>query len=1030
MAVELASAYISLIPSMKGAAKSITSQLGGVNVAPVGKTFGMQISKGIGQSLKASVNQAILAPAKAALEGQATATRILGEAEQNLAKARAGNQSAQAKVTAAEEKLARLRESGEASTGQLKVAEAELNAAKVALADTNIKVGTSEDAVARARESSTAANEAYSDSLKKTSTLSGRLSSALPAIGQHIKNVGANWKDAGQKISGVGKTLTTKITAPAAAAGGAIAGIAIAGGWKRLVGIENAKASLAGLGHSAETVEAIMVDANASVKGTAFGLDTAATVAASAVAAGIKPGKELQRTLKLTGDAATIAKTDMATMGSVINKVATSDMMQMDVANQMMDAGIPILQLVGKEMGVTAEEARELASKGKVSFETFQNALESGLGGAALKSGETMTGSFANMRAALSRLGATALSEVFPQIKTALGDLQTAFDSPAMKEFAAVVGEQVGAAFSTIANAIKGAITWFSALSPAMQKTTLGFAGVLLGIGPVLLIVGKLVIGVGSMITAFGSIVSSLRLAIPVFKALNVVMRANVIGIVVTAIAALVAGLIWFFTQTKIGQQIWAGFVSFLGDAWANISIIFQTGLALISTLWTSVWTSIKTFFTGLWAGILVTVRTAIAAVSTVITTVLTAIKTAWTVIWGTVKTVFGAIWAGIVAVVTAYVNAVRTVITTVLNVIRTVWGAVWNGIKTVFGAIWAGIVAFVTGYINTVRNVITTVSNAIRAGWSTVWNAIKTIVSNVWKGILAFSTNTVNAVRTVITNVLNAIRNVWSNVWNAIKTVASNVWNGILSFSTRAVNSVRSVISSVINSIRSIWSSVWGGIKSFFTSIWSNIVSAASGFMGSVRDKFRAVTDFVRGIPGKIVGFFSGLGSKLVASGKSIIQGFLDGIMAGFNKAKSAVSNGLGKIRNLFPFSPAKEGPFSGRGWVAYSGLSIGQTFSESVADSLHDGKKDITGELDSIENEFNRDAEAAFRVSSAVPAMEGTGGANAPAFGAGGLTIRIDSLTVDSEDRVQEVAQELWVRGDRASRSQGKINLGGVTV
>ena len=72
-----------------------------------------------------------------------------------------------------------------------------------------------------------------------------------------------------------------------------------------------------GLGHSAEEVDKIMENSLASVKGTAYGLDEAATVAASAVAAGVKPGEDLERTLKLVGDAATISGRDMNSMGAI-----------------------------------------------------------------------------------------------------------------------------------------------------------------------------------------------------------------------------------------------------------------------------------------------------------------------------------------------------------------------------------------------------------------------------------------------------------------------------------------------------------------------------------------------------------------------------------------------------------------------------------------------------------------------------------------------------------------------------------------
>jgi hypothetical protein len=64
--------------------------------------------------------------------------------------------------------------------------------------------------------------------------------------------------------------------------------------------------------------------------------------------------------------------------------------------------------------------------------------------------------------------------------------------------------------------------------------------------------------------------------------AYNAALDANPIGIIVLAIAALVAGLIWFFTQTKLGQEIWKNFTQFLSDAWTNTT-------NLITTVWNAV---------------------------------------------------------------------------------------------------------------------------------------------------------------------------------------------------------------------------------------------------------------------------------------------------------------------------------------------------------------------------------------------------------------------------------------------------------
>ena len=230
-------------------------------------------------------------------------------------------------------------------------------------------------------------------------------------------------------VSGMSKTLKVG----ALAAGGAVAGIlgtAVVKGFGRLNAIENAEAKLTGLGNSATATSKIMDDALAAVKGTAFGMDEAATTAASAVAAGLKPGKELESYLRLVGDAATIAGTDMSSMGSIFNKVATSGKVQGDVFAQLGDMGIPIVTLLAEEMGKSAGEIYKLGSAGKIGTDEFLAAMSS-MSGAALEGGNTTTGAFKNMGAALSRLGATLLGGVYPLIGPFFNQITALIDGAA-----------------------------------------------------------------------------------------------------------------------------------------------------------------------------------------------------------------------------------------------------------------------------------------------------------------------------------------------------------------------------------------------------------------------------------------------------------------------------------------------------------------------------------------------------------------------------------------------------------------------
>lgn len=289
-------------------------------------------------------------------------------------------------------------------------------------------------------------------------TFGGKLAGALGAIAKPIAIAG------GVAFAGIG----------------AAAGLALTKGLDRSLSIQDATAKLTGLGHSGESVQTIMDSALASVKGTAFGLGDAAGVAAGAVAAGIEPGEKLTRVLSLMADSATIAGTDLGSMGSIFNKVAASGKLQGDVIAQLQDAGVPVLQFVAKQMGVTAEEAANLASEGKVSFETFADAMEAGLGGAALKSGNTARGAFANLQAALGRLGAKFTEPLVAAAPGFFNTLTGALDSlgakaqPFADKFSTWVGPAVEKAGKSIADFINGdpgkLADFFGGIGDAVEK--------------------------------------------------------------------------------------------------------------------------------------------------------------------------------------------------------------------------------------------------------------------------------------------------------------------------------------------------------------------------------------------------------------------------------------------------------------------------------------------------------------------------------------------------------------------------------
>lgn len=254
-------------------------------------------------------------------------------------------------------------------------------------------------------------------------------------------------KNLGSKVVDIaGKTIKTGLVAGAAATGGLMA-TAINKGFGRLSAIEQATTSLEGMGLSAAQVAEVMENANAAVTGTAFGLDAAATAAKGLVTAGVKPGEDLERVLRLVGDSAAQAGTSMDEMGIIWQKVASKGKLQGDEALQLMERGIPIYQMVADKLKITTEEAQKLGSEGKISFEMFADVMEDRFAGSALAMGDTVAGSFANVGAALGRLGEKILAGPFadaPKVFQAFTDQLNA------------MGPTVETVSTTTYNALKG----------------------------------------------------------------------------------------------------------------------------------------------------------------------------------------------------------------------------------------------------------------------------------------------------------------------------------------------------------------------------------------------------------------------------------------------------------------------------------------------------------------------------------------------------------------------------------------------
>src|SRR5699024_1669355 len=196
-----------------------------------------------------------------------------------------------------------------------------------------------------------------------------------------FKTAGKGIQDFSRKTASVGSSLTSKITKPALVAGTAMAGITAKLGFDRLVGLDTAKAKLEGLGYSTKDVGRITDQVTKAIKGGMTTMAEGTDIAAGALAAGVKEGAELEKYIKLVGDAAVGSGRPVADMAQIFNRVQGQGKLMTQELN-MVEEGMPgFSNAMAKHMGVSYEAFREMVTNGEVSSKEFLTVMDDFAGG-------------------------------------------------------------------------------------------------------------------------------------------------------------------------------------------------------------------------------------------------------------------------------------------------------------------------------------------------------------------------------------------------------------------------------------------------------------------------------------------------------------------------------------------------------------------------------------------------------------------------------------------------------------------------
>ncbi|ACU46778.1 tape measure protein [Lactococcus phage SL4] len=406
--------------------------------------------------------------------------------------------------------------------------------------------------------------------------------------------------------------------------------------------------------------------------------------------------------------------------------------------------------------------------------------------------------------------------------------------------------------------------------------------------------------------------------------AFNSIMAINPFVALGIAIAAVVAGLVYFFTQTETGKKAWASFVDFLKSAWDGIVSFFSGMGQWFSDIWNGavdgakgIWQGLVDWFSGVVQGIQNIWNGIKGFFTTLWTTVVTGIQTAWAGVTG----FFTGLWDGIVNIVKTVFTTIATLVTGAYNwfvktfqplisFYQSIFGLIGSIINLAFQLIlavirgayksvlvaWQGLSAWFSGIFNVVKSVVSIAFSAIGSFASSAWN----LVRSVWSEITGFFGGIFNYVRGIVSGAFSAIGSFASSAWG----VVSSIWSAASGFFSGIFNSVRSVVSGVFNSLGGFASNAWRAISDAFNGVGNFFSGAFNGVKSTVSGVFSSLGGFASNAYKAITDAFSGIGdffSRIFGGVKSTIDNALGGVTNTINHISGAINGISGKVGKLF---------------------------------------------------------------------------------------------------------------------------------
>ncbi len=434
-------------------------------------------------------------------------------------------------IADAEKSLDELGNSTEATADDFAKAELALRDAERAFADVNEEVSQNRKEMDNAEIA-----------LKRAETDYNKLARSVDYYTQemkemHIEQTIANsaWTKSGdavigfsnelERVSGmavtVGNSLTRNITLPVAGIVTAASGVVAAFGWKRLVGVDNARAQLQGMGYDLEDVDRISEQVTEAIQGGMMTMAEGTAAAAGALASGVEEGEELEKYLKLIDAAAVGMNRSVGETSMIFNRVVGGGKLMTQELNMIEESMPGFSAAMAEHFGISLDEFRKMVTDGEVQTDDFLVVMDDFAGGMAEAYANTWDGMVANTKANIGIIGQSILDGVFQESKVSIAEFLEMLRSDDVRAWAKETGVVLRETFITVKDAVKDTVDWYQNLDEWQQELIIKAGMFAVAVGPVLSIIGKLGGGIAVLGKAFGGLLKFIGVGSGTNKALS-----------------------------------------------------------------------------------------------------------------------------------------------------------------------------------------------------------------------------------------------------------------------------------------------------------------------------------------------------------------------------------------------------------------------------------------------------------------------------------------------------------------------------